>query len=74
MLINGGMMLFTCATIGRDIHGPGPIVDGSMYYKNIKVSDIVNVFDLESCFSSFLIESEMVDGIVSDVRFMGIKR
>ena len=73
LLLGDGLMVFTCATYGRAEHGPSPIINNRMFYRNITIANIVNAINLEQHFSKFAIESEMV-GDVFDLRFWGIKR
>ena len=69
----GGLMAFTCATTGRSEHGPGPEIDGRMYYRNITVEDVYNTLKPQESFSSYSIETEIKSPILSDIRFWGIK-
>ena len=82
MLSQGGMLLITCATIGRPEHGTRrttpadapllALVDDawSDYYKNLTEDDFKIALDIESCFShsEFSICEE-----THDLYFFGIK-
>lgn len=73
MLKPKGLLIFTCATTGRAPHGPGPIVNGEMYYKNITPEDIFRVLDPEKKFDTYAIECEIKSPTLSDIRFYGRK-
>jgi cyclopropane fatty-acyl-phospholipid synthase-like methyltransferase len=77
LLKKGGLLLFTCATTGREEHGTtdnhsfaSPFTNN--YYKNLTIIDIEGVFDFTSTFSDYeIIESH--NGM-DDLYFYGIKK
>jgi len=83
LLKSGGIMIFTCASAGRDEHGTvkttpenAPFLEKygeewGNYYKNLTEFDIVNCIDIEETFSTwnFITNKE-----ACDLYFYGIKR
>lgn len=76
----GGLVLFTCATIGRKEHGtidnepqssPLTVNIGWNYYKNLTKENFINHFNLSDYFENF----EFSDNMTSfDLYFSGIKK
>lgn len=76
----GGLIIFSCATTGRKVHGtpteepqssPLSVGLGWDYYKNLTKEDFENRFELDNTFSSFTF-SENKDAC--DLYFYGIKK
>ena len=75
-LKNGGLLLFTCATIGRPIHDPyqGKYVlpvKFPKHYKPLTEKDIRSVYKLDDMFKEYEFE---LNNIKKDLYFTGIKR
>jgi SAM-dependent methyltransferase len=76
-----GMFLFTCATEGRAEHGtrnsnsawasPHSNIKFDDYYKNVTQKDVEKIIDLETVFSDFKFEVNLVS---HDLYFYGIKK
>jgi len=83
MLKPGGMLLFTCATTGREEHGTrrmhtwtAPLLsqhgdEWSDYYKNLTEEDIFEVFNPDHIFSEYYFET---NNISCDLYFYGVKK
>jgi|SRR5665213_1664100 len=83
MLSDGGMFLFTCASIGRAEHGTtrsdqgvnAPLLSNhgewGDYYKNLNEQDIRAVLDVDGIFSEYHFEYEPD---AYDLYFWGIKK
>ena len=72
-----GLVLMSCATIGRPEHGtintsPSDSPFTNDYYKNLEVSDILNLINLDSYFEKFLITTESDPSC--DLYFWGLKK
>ena len=72
----GGLMVFTCATTGRPVHGtrntsPTDSPFTLDYYRNLTKADIMSVLDVDALFSDYVFE---VDGGSCDLYFWGLKR
>jgi SAM-dependent methyltransferase len=77
LLKKGGILLFTCATTGREQHGitnanPECSPFTNYYYSNLTIADIESVFDLEKQFSDY--ELKEVHNTMHDLYFYGIKK
>jgi SAM-dependent methyltransferase len=75
LLKKGGLLLFTAAGHGRPEHGtsrsdPNSSPYTNEYYRNIRIKDIVEIFDIEELFYPFTITY----GGANDIYFYGIKR
>jgi hypothetical protein len=79
MTSQNGLVILTCATIGRPEHGttkttpqdsPFTVEKGWDYYKNLSVKDFTNAFDLHKMFKSF---SFRINHASKDLYFWGIK-
>ncbi len=82
MLKDNGLLIFTCATTGREEHGTrrttpldAPLLQDldmwSDYYKNLTENDIRKIFDIENHFSTFSFQTNTDS---CDLYFYGIKR
>lgn len=82
LLKKNGLLLFTCATVGRREHGTtkmgakfSPLTSSisiwSDYYKNLEEKDIREVIDIDQMFSQYEFK---VDKIACDLYFWGIKK
>jgi hypothetical protein len=83
LLRSGGLMIFTCASTGREEHGtlrsrpedapflPGVDEKWGNYYKNLTEDDIRSVMDVNNLFTNFGFEYEPS---VCDLYFWGIKK
>lgn len=76
MTRKGGLVLFTCASIGRAEHGttrtsPADSPATNDYYQNLSAEDFRNAFDIEGMFSKFLFE---YNPVTCDLYFWGIKK
>ena len=79
LLRKGGMLILTCGTTGRGIHGtighsPGTsptsqIPGWQHYYRNITIDDIRAVLDVDVVFSRYAFE---INNISKDLYFWGI--
>lgn len=76
----GGLVIFSCATTGRKIHGtlynepnssPNTVDLGWEYYKNLTESDFRENFDFDSIFSNY---SFSLNRFVFDMYFWGVKK
>jgi len=72
----GGLLITTCATIGRGEHGtrrssPADSPYTPDYYMNLTKEDFTSVLDLDKQFSAYVFE---VDGRSCDLYFWGLKR
>jgi len=79
----GGLLMFTCATVGRPEHGTErttPSDSGTTsigdeawgnYYKNLTEGDIKNALDLDTIFSSYAFE---VNCSPNDLYFWGVTK
>lgn len=87
MLKSKGLFLFTCATIGREVHGTQTItpesspltsdinVDGwNNYYKNLDEKDIRNAIDIDNIFSEYEFRLKQFPNDPDDLYFWGIKK
>lgn len=81
MLKPGGLLLFTCATIGRPEHGTvrttphdAPLIQGITqwedYYKNLTEGDIRNSIDVDNIFRQYQFS---INNNTHDLYFFGIK-
>lgn len=79
MTAQNGLVVVTCATIGRHEHGttrtspqdsPFTVLKGWEYYKNLSVRDFSTAFDLHKMFKSF---SFRINDSSKDLYFWGIK-
>lgn len=73
---SGGMVIFTCASDGRQEHGttrtsPADSPATTDYYENRNATDFWNNFDIKSMFSKHLFE---YNPITKDLYFWGIKK
>ena len=84
MLANGGLFVFTCASVGRPEHGTRRTTIGDSfstslsadsgwpdYYKNLTAYDIVNSFD--SFYELFSYSAFYYNTLSKDLYFVGIK-
>ena len=83
LLRSGGLMIFTCASTGREEHGtlrsrpedapflPGVDEKWGNYYKNLTEDDIRECIDIDSIFSDYKFEVETNH---FDLYFYGIKK
>jgi hypothetical protein len=77
LLKKDGLLMFTCATTGREEHGtkehhPYASPFTQDYYKNLTIEDIKGVLDCENLFSEYeLIEQHTT---MDDLYFYGIKK
>ena len=77
LLKKGGLLIFTCATTGRDQHGlkhaaPECSPFTNEYYHNLTIEDIESVFQLEELFyDHYLVEKH---DTMHDLYFWGIKK
>jgi hypothetical protein len=83
MLKPGGLVLFTCATVGRPEHGTPrtTVVDAPLlsntsglqvyYYRNLTASDYTSFFDMAALFSSYEFST---NPYTHDLYFWGVKR
>lgn len=76
LLKPGGLLLFTCATTGREPHGTwsnapmdSPLTND--YYKNLTEQDIRDVLPVDQVFSIYMFT---VDDECHDLRFCGVKK
>ena len=79
----GGLVVMTCASPGRPIHGAlgdmeGGEVNGdpkyydcNFYYRNLEEADFTKLFDFNALFSSFRFE---LGTISCDLYFVGVRR
>lgn len=77
LLKKDGMLLFTCATTGREEHGTSSHHGFASphtqdYYMNLDTNHIKEVFDLDNCFSKY--ELKEVHETMHDLYFYGIKK
>lgn len=83
MLKGGGLLLFTCATTGRKVHGtvlknpddsPATVQKGGAwaeYYKNLTEEDVQAAIPAQQIFDTF---SFTVNPVMYDLYFWGIKK
>ncbi len=82
LLKPGGMFLFTCASTGRPEHGTArtsafnspftsAIPKWENYYKNLTISDIIEVIDVDDIFLKYNFQ---YNGEICDLYFWGIKK
>lgn len=78
MMKEDGLMLFTCATIGRRQHGttkyqpefsPLTVAAGGDYYKNLIESDFTDPISMDAFFGSWAF---FEDRTFNDIYFMGV--
>ena len=78
MMKEDGLMVFTCATIGRRQHGtskyqpefsPLTVAEGGDYYKNLIESDFTGVVAMDHYFSSWCF---FEDRTFHDIYFFGV--
>jgi SAM-dependent methyltransferase len=83
----GGLLFFTCASIGRREHGtlrsndskssPHTCSDPELanYYRNLSEKDVREIVDFDSLFSKYVFqESNLGDPLKADLYFWGIKK
>ena len=73
--MTSGLVVFTCATVGRKEHGttatsPNDAPFTNDYYKNLVMSDFANSFDLDKMFKHHYFETNHES---HDLYFYGIK-
>lgn len=83
LLKRGGLLLFTCATTGREEHGTvrsdggyaSPLTSAlpgwNDYYRNLSIADFLEVVPFEETFSRY---SFTVDTLCHDLYFWGLKK
>lgn len=80
MCKQNGLIIFTCATIGRPEHGtsrsapddsPLTVGLGWDYYKNLDENDFRNVFNFDALFTSYEFKT---NACPADIYFWGIKK
>jgi SAM-dependent methyltransferase len=76
LLKSGGLMIITAATTGRAVHGPGPLLNGKEFYKNVTIEDLYDCLKPDETFYDYHMESELsyIKGSrINDIRFWGVK-
>ena len=80
MLKRGGLLFFSCATLGREEHGTSRMHAGSSltveasfsdYYRNLSKSDFLSEFDFDELFAVYQFNKNIY---FKDLYFWGIKK